>query len=151
MVSKLERKLERGAAADLWRHTLAQIPTVFGRLVYLATLRDANTGTYEHHGLAQIFGDEEADRTLRQSHIQMFNEWLCFNLEQQKGDLEEYLASLEGGASTVLSTWIRLAPYRSLVPANSREVEKQLYNADLETVLELLRYEYGVACPDPEA
>ena len=74
----MERKFDRGAAADLWRHTLAQIPTVFGRLVYLATLRDANTGVYEHHGLSQIFGEEEADRTLRQSHIEMFNEWLCF-------------------------------------------------------------------------
>ena len=151
MVSKLERKFERGAAADLWRHTLAQIPTVFGRLVYLATLRSPNTGSYEHHGLAQVFGEEEADRTLRQSHFQVFSEWLCFNLEQQKSDLEEYLGGLEGGIRTVLSTWIRLAPYRGLVPTDCREVEKQLYNADLETVLELLRYEYDVASPDPEA
>lgn len=151
MVSKLEGKFERGAAADLWRHTLAQIPTVFGRLIYLATLRNANTGVYEHHGLAQIFGEEEADRTLRQSHMQVFNEWLCFHLERQKTDLEEYLTGLEGGPQVVLGTWIRLAPYRGLVPTNAREVEKQLYNADLETVLELLRYEYGVASPDPEA
>jgi hypothetical protein len=151
VVTKLERKFERGAAADLWRHTLAQIPTVFGRLVYLATLRSPNTGSYEHHGLAQHFGDEEADRTLRQSHFLVFSEWLCFNLEQQKSDLDEYLAGLEGGTRTVLSTWIRLAPYRNLLPTNCREVEKQLYNADLETILELLRYEYDVACPDPEA
>ncbi len=32
--------LERGAASDLWRHTLSQIPTVFGRLVYLSSLRE---------------------------------------------------------------------------------------------------------------
>ncbi len=151
MIGKLDRKFERGAAADLWRHTLAQIPTIFGRLVYLATLRNGNTGAYEHYGLAQIFGDEEADRTLRQSHMQIFNEWLCFSLEQQKSDLEEYLSSLEGGTRTVLGTWIRLSPYRGLVPTNAREVEKQLYTTDLETVLELLRYEYDVASPDPEA
>ncbi|HZT29762.1 MAG TPA: hypothetical protein VFA33_07765 [Bryobacteraceae bacterium] len=151
MVGKLEKKFERGAAADLWRHTLAQIPTVFGRLVYLSTLRNANSGLYEHHGLAQLFGEEEADRTLRQSHMQVFNEWLCFRLERQKADVEEYLAGLEGGPRTVLSTWIRLAPYRAVVPTNARDVEKQLYNTDLETVLELLRYDYDVASPDPEA
>ncbi len=47
--------LERGAAADLWQRTLAQIPTLFGRLVYLCSLREQNTGRYEHFGLAQMF------------------------------------------------------------------------------------------------
>src|SRR5216683_4844157 len=42
--------LERGAANDLWRHTLSQIPAVFGRMVYLAGLRNGR-GRYEHHGL----------------------------------------------------------------------------------------------------
>ena len=146
-----EIRFERGPAADLWRHTLTQIPTVFGRLVYLSSLRNQNTGLYEHHGLIQIFGDEEADRTLRQSHAQVFAEWLCFGLEEQKGDLEEYLSSLEGTKERVLSTWIRLSPYRNLLPSEAREVERHLYVSDLETVLELLKYENGVACPDPES
>ena len=54
--SKSELKLERGAAADLWRNTLSQIPTLFGRLVYLSSLRDSNSGAYEHYGLAKVFG-----------------------------------------------------------------------------------------------
>ena len=29
---------DRSAAADLWRNTLSQIPTTFGRLIYLASL-----------------------------------------------------------------------------------------------------------------
>ena len=37
-------KFDRSAAADLWRNTLSQIPTTFGRLIYLASLRDQNTG-----------------------------------------------------------------------------------------------------------
>ena len=49
--------LERGAASDLWRHTLSQIPSVFGRLVYLSSLRNPNTDSYEHHGFSQMFGD----------------------------------------------------------------------------------------------
>ncbi|MBZ5593598.1 MAG: hypothetical protein LAP39_15265 [Acidobacteriia bacterium] len=142
---------DRSAAADLWRNTLSQIPTTYGRLIYLASLRDQNTGTYHHHGLAQLFDEEQADQTMRQSHRQVFAEWLCFNLEQQKKDLEAYLEDLHEDKKTILATWIRLSPYRSYVPANAREVERNLFITDLETVLELLRYDYAVASPDPDA
>ena len=149
--SQANLKLERGAAADLWRNTLSQIPTTFGRLVYLASLRDQNSGTYEHHGLSQIFGAKEADKTLRQSHVHLFADWLNLNLEQQKQDLQTYLSGLEDDLARILSTWARLAPYRNLIPARAREVEKQLYLSDIETVLDLLKHEYGVAYLDPNA
>lgn len=45
-------------AEDLWRRTLSGIPSIYGRLAFLASLRDVNTGRYEHHGLAMIFGAE---------------------------------------------------------------------------------------------
>jgi hypothetical protein len=149
--SKPELKLERGAAADLWRNTLSQIPTLFGRLVYLSSLRDSNSGVYEHYGLAQVFGAKDADKTLRQSHTQVFASWLNLNLEQQKADLEDYLAGLEEDVDAILATWIRLAPYRNLIPARAREVERQLYLTDLEVVLELLKFDHDVASPDPTA
>jgi hypothetical protein len=148
---KPELKLERGAAADLWRNTLSQIPTLFGRLVYLSSLRNANSGVYEHYGLSQVFGVKEADRTLRQSHVQVFSAWLNLNLEQQKSDLEEYLAGLEENVDAILANWIRMAPYRNLIPARAREVEKQLYFTDLEVVIELLKFDHDVASPDPTA
>jgi hypothetical protein len=146
-----EMKFDRSAASDLWRNTLSQIPTNFGRLIYLASLRDQNTGAYHHHGLEQLFGEEQSQQTLRQSHAQIFSDWLCFNLEQQKNDLEGYLDELHEDKKTILATWIRLAPYRNYVPANAREVERNLFTTDLETVLELLRYDYAVASPDPDA
>jgi hypothetical protein len=144
-------KFDRSAAADLWRNTLSQIPTTFGRLIYLASLRDQNTGIYRHHGLEQLFGSDETDQTLRQSHGQTFSDWLCFNLEQQKTDLEDYLEELNEDKKTILATWIRLSPYRNFAPSNAREVERNLFMTDLETVLELLRYDYAVASPDQDA
>ena len=109
--------LDRGAASDLWRNTLSQIPSLFGRLVYLASLRNANSGCYEHHGLALVFGEDEANRALKKSHSQLFREWLTFNLEQQKADLELYLSGLHEDKRTVLTTWLELAPYRIRVNA----------------------------------
>lgn len=143
--------LERGAAGDLWRNTLAQIPSLFGRLVYLASLRDQNSGRYEHHGMAQVFGEEAADAALRESHSRTFSDWLGFSLEQQKADLDLYLSTLEANKPTIIETWIRLAPYRNLVPSSARDVEQKLYLTDLETLLDLLKNEYAVSDPDPDA
>ena len=142
---------ERSAASDLWRNTLSQIPSVFGRLVYLASLRNSNNGTYEHCGLALVFGEDEANRALREGHADVFAEWLTFNLEQQKADLELYLAGLFEDKRVVIDTWVRLAPYQNLVPASIRAVERCLYISDLAALMELFRNAYAVAAPDPDA
>lgn len=146
-----ETRLERGAVPDVWRRTLSRIETIFGRLVYLAGLRDNNTGRYEHHGLALIFGDEDADRALRQSHEVTFAEWLSFGLEHQKADLDLYLAQLTARRRKTIETWLRLRPYRNLIPARTGDPERALYLSDFETLLELLKAEYGVVEPDPDA
>ena len=142
---------QRSAAADIWRHTLSQIPSIFGRLVYLASLRDQNTGRYEHHGLALVFSEDEANRSLRQSHNAAFAAWIAFNLEQQKSDLDLYLSQFFENKRQVIETWLRLAPYRNLVPSTVRGLERKLYLSDLEALLQLLKNEYGVGGPDPDA
>ncbi len=143
--------LERDAISDLWRNTLSQIPAVFGRLVYLAALRDENSGRYQHHGLALVFGEAEADRALRRSHVQTFSEWLCFNLEQQMADLTLYLSSLTDERRRVIETWLRLEPFRALVPSSATRAENELYRSDFRILLGLLKNEYGVSAPDPDA
>ena len=140
--------LDRSAASDLWRNTLSQIPSVFGRLVYLASLRNANSGRYEHHGLALIFGEEEANKALKKSHSQLFAEWLAFSVEQQKADLDLYISGLFEDKRTVVETWLKLAPYRNLIPSTVRGVERRLYISDLTALMELLRNAYGVDDPD---
>lgn len=148
---KRRAALDRGAGADVWRNTLSQIPTVFGRLVYLASLRNSNSGRYEHHGLALLFGEEESSRALKKSHSEVFAEWLGFNVEQQKADLDLYLSGLPEDRRTVIETWVKLAPYRNLIPANVRNVERRLYIADLTALMELLRSANAVAEPDQDA
>src|SRR5205085_3573369 len=100
------------------------------------------TGVYHHYGLAQRFDEESADQTLRESHLKAFSEWLCFALAQQKADLDLYLCSLEGDRRNIVATWIRLSPYKNLLPDGVRAVEQKLYTVDLEVILELLKNEY---------
>jgi hypothetical protein len=143
--------LERGAVSNLWRNTLSQIPTLFGRMVYVSSLRNPNNGRYEHHGLALIFGEEDADKALRKSHLQIFAEWLTFNLEQQTDDLNAYIEKLPDDRATVIETWIKLSPYRNMIPGSVRGPDKQLFVKDLKLLLELFKNAAGGGVPGPAA
>lgn len=142
---------QRNASSDLWSRTLANIPTTFGRLVYLSSLRDPNNGVYQHHGLAAVFGEREAHQALLGSHLRAFSEWLAFGLEEQKADLDLYISTLDGTRKKIIETWLRLTPYKNLIPVSVVDFERDLYLADLETLLQLLKNEHGVASPDQEA
>jgi hypothetical protein len=148
---RINAALDRRAAADLWRNTLSQIPSAFGKLVYLASLRNGNSGRYEHHGLALICGEEDSNKALKESHAKVFAEWLAMTVEQQKADLDLYISSLYEDRRTVVETWLALAPYRNLIPAGVRGVERRLYMSDLAALMELLRNVYEVAEPGPDA
>lgn len=139
------------AAADSWRRTLAGIPTLIGRIAYLASLRNVHTGHYEHVGLAQRIGEEGADRIIRRSHTGVFQEWLCFGLERQKQELDEYISDLERDKSEIISSWLAVEPWNGWAPGDSRDVERKLFTADLAVVLELIRAENGVASRDPDS
>jgi len=133
----------RTPGAVLWRNTLSQVPTVFGRLAFLAALRNPTTGRYSHEALLRVLGPEETDRALCNSHHQVFAEWLQFSLAEQKSDLDDYLRTAGNSDASF--------DYHRLVPPTARDVERQLYVTDLETLLELLKYEHGDAFVFPEA
>jgi hypothetical protein len=92
--------------------------------------------------MVRIVGSELTDRTLRQSHHEVFSEWLRFSLSEQKADLDRYLTSTLSEP--------QMLPYRDLPPATAHQVERQLYLTDLETLLELLRFEHDNAFSIPD-
>jgi len=142
------RRSGQEPAGDLWRHTLVRIPTLFGRLLYLASLRSQTKDGYEHPVLAQMVGVEEAGETLRRSHTRVFQDWLCLNLEQQKADLHEYLEESPNPAET-LANWAASTAWQNWMPPTAQDVERRLFLGDLDTLMALLRREYAVVSPDP--
>ena len=129
----------KSASADVWHRTLCQIPTYYGRLVYLAQRRNADSGLYEHHGLAKMFGEEEAHTALRSSHDRTFRLWLELGIEQQRADLALYFAGLPTNRAVLVENWLRLAPYRNLVPYDASPADQDLFLSDLEFLLAAFR------------
>ena len=149
--SAFRSRRNRGAIADVWRSTLSQITTQFGKLAYFATLRNPISGAYEHHGLAALFGEEESCAALAASHADVFAVWLALPLEQQKADLDAYLAELDEDKATVVLNWLGSRSYQSFVPAPARDPARALFMSDMGVLLGVLKRECGVVFPDPDA
>lgn len=87
--------------------------------------------------MTSLLGAEDGDRAISRSHQQLFAEWLAYSLADQKSDLDEYLSTVGGPRN--------FRHYHDLIPNTAREVERQLYLTDLETLMDLLRYEHVAA------
>jgi hypothetical protein len=143
---------ESGAATEACLKEVSLIPTSYGRLVYLAGLRDPDTGKYEHYGFASSLSEARADRLLREYHEAIFNQWVGFPLEAKKADVDLYVASTgRPDKMEMIDTWLRLTPYKNLVPGSFQGPERQKHISDFEAILGLLKNVYGVASPDQAA
>jgi len=127
--------LERNALADLWKHTLSGLPGVYARLCYLASLRDPNSGQYRHHGLSAAFGRDESTLALRQSHEQVFKDWLKLSVPEKSADFKQYLATLEEPPEVVAGTWMRTRHYETVLPDRGTRPQRTQFRQEMETML----------------
>ena len=141
------RGVRSKAVEDVWRNTVSAIPSEFGKLAYLASLRDANSGLYHHYGLETVYSPEEADRALRRCHLELFYDWLKKPLQEQKEDLEHYFRTVEGHLDEILDTWQVIEPYRGYVPVDSDGAGRQLFIDDLGLLVELMAGEISPTSP----
>lgn len=137
--------LERNALADLWKHTLSQIPSVYGRLVYLASLRDANSGIYRHHGLSAAFGREESLSALRKSHEDSFHEWLNLALSDKSADMVTHFQNVEENPWQVATYLARATPYLTQLPDCASPAQRRQFKMEMETLVELIKNDSGGA------
>ena len=136
---------------DFWVRDLSHIPTSYGRLVYLAGLRNPDTGQYEHYG-SDSNTRQLTSRMLKRLHEDIFKQWVRYTLERKKADIELYIAGIDQVDKTdLIDAWLRLTPYKNLVPASIQGPERQKHVSDFEIILGLLKNVYGVASPDPGA
>lgn len=123
---------------DFTSRTLKCVPSQYGRLLYLASLRDLATGRYVHEGLASVYSVEAVQQALADCHQELFDRLLELPLEEQETDLIECLGSLEGDFDGVLGRWLEVEFYRLLVPLGAPAYLRDLFCANVRTLLNVL-------------
>lgn len=78
----------RRASEEFRSRTLSKIPRLLDRLIYLASMRDYNTGLYYHDGLAAQFSVDIACETLAACHREVFRQLLISPLQEIVDQLE---------------------------------------------------------------
>lgn len=135
----------------LWARELSLIATSYGRMVFLASLRNPDSGRYEYYGCPEHISAVTVSQGLQRIHEEIFREWVGYSLERKKADIELYLAGLDISPAELVDAWLRLTPYKNLVPGSIQGPERQKHVSDIEAILGLLMNVYGVPSPHRDA
>ncbi len=133
-----EREIER-VMRDFQERTLVGLEGYFSQLVYLASLRDYNTGRYHHYGLETRYLPEAIDAGLHRCHVKVFEELVSLPLKEQTEDLLSFFESLKEDKSRLVLVWKRLRSYQILPPEGCHPLAQELYDKNIEIMLRILR------------
>jgi hypothetical protein len=139
MEDSIHLQAGRPIIQDFASTTLARIPRVYGRLIYISSLRDLSSGRYEHAGLAAVYSEDAVQDALELCHEQIFERILEMPLMRQEEDLRECLDHMEGGLEASTDHWLKLESYRVLIPEKSPDYLKELFCSNLRVLLQILR------------
>jgi hypothetical protein len=117
---------------------LDALPNDLTRMLFLASLRDCNSGRYLHPQLTQRMGVEEADHALSICHQQIFRNLLNTAASGYALQLEEYIRYTRADRSLVLDTWQSLQAYRSTIPVHASPLYCELFCLNIEVALTIL-------------
>ena len=117
---------------------LETFPNDLTRMLYLASLRDCNSGRYLHPELTPALGTDMADSALCASHDQIFRRLLASGTAGYVAQLEEYIRYTSADKSTFLRTWQSLQAYRATIPVFAPSIYSELFCLNVEIALTIL-------------
>lgn len=130
----------QAAYDDLLQRSLSKLSGDLARLIYLASTRDYNTGTYHHDGLAVRYRADAASKALEIAHREVFYRLSAYSLEDLVGELELYLNSSRECPADVLRVWQKLEPYRVAIPVEINPVVARLFLSNVRLALAIWRF-----------
>jgi hypothetical protein len=140
---------EQAAYDDLLQRSLSKISCDLARLIYLASTRDYNTGTYHHDGLAARFNTDVAGKALEMAHRQIFYQLSAYSLERLVEQLQIYLDCSHESAADVLRIWQKLEPYRVAIPVEVNPAVARLFLSNIRLALAIWRFRQEPAPKHP--
>jgi hypothetical protein len=125
---------------DFTRRSLSGIPSGYGRLIYVSSLRESDD-RYRHDGLASEYSAAAVQLALEHCHEELFAKVLETPLTQQEGDLRMSLAALEGGIARNLALWRNRERYDEIEPRGLPDYIYDLFASNLRLLLEMIESE----------
>src|SRR5437763_17095482 len=107
-------------------------------MIYLASLRDCNSGMYLHPELSRRKGIQTADRAFKACHEEIFRRLLTTHLPDYVTQLQEYIRYTRSEIVTVLKTWRSLQAYRATVPVGALAASSELYFLNIGIALDVV-------------
>ena len=151
MTASARLVLVQEAYDDILRRSLSKLSSDLGRLIYLASTRDYNTGSYHHDGLSDRFSPEVARKALEIAHRQVFFKVSAYSLQELVQEIEFYFASSHEDPERVLLTWQKLEPFRVAVPVEVNPVVSRLFLSNIRLALAIFRFRQPQIPSDPSA
>jgi hypothetical protein len=132
------------AKEDLRLRTLDPIGYDFGRLIYLSSLRDFNTGEYYHQGLAHSFSEQAASAALAACHHEIFYRLASSPLESLVAQVERFIRSSPPDWEKAVNAWETLEAYRVVIPSVCNRLVAELFRSNVRVAMEVLKCRGGI-------
>jgi hypothetical protein len=125
----------RKLTEDLTERTLAAITSEYGKLLYLASLRDLASGEYRHDGLEALYSTGSVQEALLQAHREVCSRIMEMPLARQEMDLLDSWKGFEAKPEDLIGDWKESEVYRMLLPTGLPDYIRTLFCSNIETLL----------------
>jgi hypothetical protein len=136
-------QIHRQIIQDISVSMLAPLPSLYQRLLHLASCRNPQTDKYENVRLTGLYPELAVHEALARCHEEILECVLETPLELQERDLRQCLESLPGEFVSGLEIWQKPEFENRLLPEETPECLKQLFRSNLRVLLQILR----TGCP----
>lgn len=127
---------KKSCSEDLIKATLAKVPGTWGKLQYVASLREPD-GTYVHWGLACLHGERAVHEALAEVHEGLLEEVLYSQLRELLADLKGEAKNRGSSPLGYLSDLSRSST--ELLPRRSREKTRRRFSSVLTALSALVQ------------
>jgi hypothetical protein len=128
----------RTVIEDFSSRTLAAIASDFGRLHYVSSLKDSDSGRYEHEGLMSLYPESAVQVALSHCHEELFSRILETPLQKQEGDLRACLGTAGDQFWEVVENWRENQSFGELCPEGMPNYLRDLFCSNMTALLAII-------------
>jgi hypothetical protein len=129
---------QRVIAEDILRALHVSLPNDLSRLIFLATLRDNNSGRYYHPEVARRFSEEAADRAMLACHRRIYERVVALAIEDLTDQLDAYVTTVPAPRERLIESWTKLKAYRATIPMDTDLISAEIFFMKVEVAVAIL-------------